>query len=350
MKTFARLALIATCLAGLTLAATAQERQATLKGDRVNVRGRAALDSEVITQLREGEKITVLEEVTLEKPGPGEPAKWSRILLPSNTPVWVSTLFLDKETKTVTATKLNIRSGPGEQFSVVNQLLKGDKPREIRTVGDWMEIEPPTGTYAFVASDLLNFDEPAKPAEPVVAEKPAAPKEMAKAPVVQPPPPVLTVETIVAEPPPIVVADSKPKPAIPAKVEPPVVVPVPEPVTPAPIEAAPPKAPVVVAPVVVAEPVVAPAPPKSVAEEPPPKRIVQREGIVRRTWSIQAPSSYALEDAITKQVINYLYTADTGLELKYYIGETIRISGQESLDRRWTKTPLITIQTLEVLR
>ncbi|MBI3191723.1 MAG: hypothetical protein HYZ36_03580, partial [Pedosphaera parvula] len=84
--------------------------------------------------------------------------------------------------------------------------------------------------------------------------------------------------------------------------------------------------------------------------EPPPRRIVYREGMVKRAWSIQAPTGFVLADAQTGKTINYLYTEDSGLQLKYYLGQKILISGEEKLDPRWPATPLITVKTLEHIR
>lgn len=370
MKTLVRLSAAAACLAGFLLQAPAEEKKATLKADRVNVRGGATLNSEVITQLRAGETITVLEEITVEKPGPGEPAKWARILLPSNTPVWVHASFIDPATKTVNASKLNVRAGPGENFSVVAQLKKGDAVREIRTVEEWMEIEPPAGACAFVAADFLDLSAPSQPAEPALAAKkqeakpaepaePAKPKELAKLDEPKPaaPAPITTVETVTTDPAPAVATDVKPaKPMAKADPAKPATLPAAEPiVAPPPVVvppvAAPSSAPAAKpAPAALPEPVIAPAPPaKPAVSEPPPKRVVQREGMVKRTWSIQAPTSFALVDPDTGQTINYLYTADTGLQLKYYVGQKIRVSGPESLDARWPRTPMILIETLETL-
>ena len=79
------------CLAaGLLAISAAAEEAAVVKKDRVRVRAQAALTSEVITLLKKGETVTVLEEITPRKHKRGEPAKWARIQLPPNTPVWVS--------------------------------------------------------------------------------------------------------------------------------------------------------------------------------------------------------------------------------------------------------------------
>ena len=84
-------------------------------------------------------------------------------------------------------------------------------------------------------------------------------------------------------------------------------------------------------------------------EETPPQRIVQHEGIVRSTWSIQAPTPYALVSPDTGETINYLYTTSTNLNLKRYKGLKIIVTGEEGLDPRWRNTPVITIQKIHVV-
>jgi uncharacterized protein YgiM (DUF1202 family) len=142
-------------LTGALLAASAAEQTALVKGDRVNVRGRPSLLGEVITQLNQGEKVIVIEEIPVATPKPGEPASWTRIALPANTPVWVFAPYIDPDTKTSMVNRLNLRGGPGENYSVLGRLERGSKVNEIRVVSNWMEIEAPAGTHAFVASNFL---------------------------------------------------------------------------------------------------------------------------------------------------------------------------------------------------
>ena len=306
MKTIALLALCASVLGLAATRSASADEIATVKQDQVNVRGLASFRGEVITKLRKGEKVTVLEEITVEKPKAGEPAKWYRIQLPTNTPVWVHAAFITNQT--VLPKKLNIRAGPGENFSVVAVLEKGATVKEIRKVEDWLEIESPSNASAFVAADLL--DKPAgTPAETVA--KP-----------VQPP---AVVEKLEPEPTPAVAND---KPPVPAK---------PESARESPVSAK--SAP----PVVLIEP--APALP----EEKIFARIVRREGIVRRVLNIQAPTDFALENIASGKRVNYLFTGKSGLQLKYYTGKKIVITGEEGIDSRWPNTPMITINTLEVV-
>src|SRR5688500_16610137 len=77
-------------LATLLSSFTAQaEERAVVSDNRVNVRAQAKLYSEVVTQLKKGDQVTVLERLSVQNPKPGEPTNWAKIKLPPNTTVWV---------------------------------------------------------------------------------------------------------------------------------------------------------------------------------------------------------------------------------------------------------------------
>jgi hypothetical protein len=82
--------------------------------------------------------------------------------------------------------------------------------------------------------------------------------------------------------------------------------------------------------------------------EPPPPRVVSHEGVVRRTLSIQAPTPYALVNPATGKTVNYLYSPTTNLDLSLYRGLRIVVTGEESLDTRWS-TPVVNIRRIHVL-
>src|SRR5688572_6467756 len=124
----------------------------------VNIRGKAAVNSEVITRLDRGDRVIVLEEVTLTKPKQDEPAKWAKIALPTNAAVWAHASFLDQTNNTVKASRLNLRTGPSENHSVIGRLPKGATVKPIDQKGEWVKIEPPADAYGYVAAHLLNRD------------------------------------------------------------------------------------------------------------------------------------------------------------------------------------------------
>lgn len=346
MKTIQPLAWWISILLGSFITAAHGEETAIVKENHINVRGQASLKGEVITQLQKGEQVAVLEEIPVPKPKKDEPAKWARIRMPANTPVWVYASYIDSANKTVKISRVNLRAGPGENYSVVGRLEKGDTVKDIRKVDEWMEIETPTTAYAFVAAEFLTKLPPLSP--PVAEVKPAESPKVPSASKAQPDldttktPPPTVVKTEAAEKPPVAAVDALP--------------PAPKPEANSPLPATEsPKPPVAETPS--EKPAVAPPPvklptevtvPTPIESGPPPKRIVRREGIVRSTKSIQAPTDFELINPETKKVIDYLHTEEPTLKLKDFKGKKVIVTGEEGLDARWPNTPLIEIQTLDL--
>lgn len=269
--------------------------QATVIASNVNVRGQAKLNSEVIARLNKGDAVAVLEEVKLKNSGPDEPSAWAKIILPASAHAWVNSSFIDSN-KTVVPKKLKLRGGPGENYSVLGLLKKGDQVKEVSTKGEWMQIEAPAEASAYVAAMYLR-QEPAgaTPAEPTPTPTP----------------------TPVTEPPTVAAAPTE-APAVPPPTEAPATA---TNATPTPMT----------------------------SEEPPPPRIVQREGVVRGTVSIQAPTKYELISLENHKAMNYLHTSSPNLDLSRYKGMHILVTGEVGLDERWPNTPVITIQKIQVL-
>jgi uncharacterized protein YgiM (DUF1202 family) len=269
----------------------------------VNVRGQPKLKSEILTRLTNDQPVTVIEEIVRNDSGPDEPSAWAKIALPAGAHAWINTGFIDTTAKTVKPKKLNVRSGPGENFSVLGTLQKGDSIQEVTTKGDWTEIEPPASAYAFVAAQYLRQGA-AAPTTDITSTAPTTTTTVAEA---------APVATTTTETPATTTAPTN------AVAE-----------TTAPTNTAP-------------ETASTPTTP-----EPPPKRIVQHEGFVRGTFSIQAPTPFALvgEDG---RLIDYLYTSSPDLDLRRYKGLRIVVTGEEAIEERWPSTPIITIQKISVL-
>jgi len=290
---------------------------ATVSAKRVNVRGQATTRSEVVGHLTNGQPVTVIEEIVRNNAKEDEPSVWAKIALPEGTHLWASSQFVDATNKTVKVKKLNLRTGPGENYSVAGLLLKGDVVKDISAKDGWLEVETPANSFAYVAAAYLRQEaaggETAVAAGTVIPPSPVTPIE--PAPVVPTATNTVADSTIVAPPP----TDTP-------------VVPVP-PVTNPDVG--------VLKPAPVAKPVV--------SKEPPVPRIVEREGVVRRTFSIQAPSTFALVNSDTGKTVNYLYTNAKNLDLARYKGLRIIVTGEEGLDERWKNTPIITIQKIQVV-
>ncbi len=318
---------------------------ATVTTVNLQVRGQGRLESERLTQLNQADSVIVLEEIVLQKPAPGEPARWARIALPTDVKVWVNSLFLDLTNKTVLPNRLNVRSGPGEHYSILGVVEKGEQLHEAGlTNGDWIQIEAPTNTYAFVAAEYLKQDAallaavapPQSPARPPVPAREPTPAP-------EPTPVPATVPTPVAEPPPIAPAVTN--------------VPAPAPAEPASFAAAQSaKRPAAdAASIEKAREAMRRKMAELTAEEagaggePTPPRIVSHEGVVRTTMNIQSPTKYVLVDPASGKLVNYLYTTSTNLNLREYKGRRIIVTGEEGLDKRWENTPVITIERIRVL-
>ena len=296
--------------------------QATVVAENLNVRGQATVHSEAITQLNPGDTVTVVEQINREKSDPGDASQWAKIEYPDKADVWVHTAYVDRNTMTVTADELNLRAGPGENYSVVGSVTKGTQLREVLTEGNWMKIAAPHGAYAFVAAMYLQQQAPRPSAPPVTVETPIkmpGPETNAATPTI-----ASTEET------PATAADlASNEPEEPTTTPSTDLMTVESP-TLQPTDSA---------------PVTEPTPPA----QPPPPRVVTHEGVVKATLSIQAPTPYALVNPDTGRTVNYLLSPTTNLDLALYKGLRIVVNGEEGLDARWTNTPVITIKRIHVV-
>lgn len=334
-KPLAFFALAFSCL--LTVRA---QQPAVVDASRINVRGQPKLNSEVVTQLDRGNKVTVLEVIPTPDAEAGEPKEWAKIKLPDNTPVWVFAPFI-KEGQ-VAVSRLNLRAGPGENYSILGRIDRGTEVEEIRQVESWMEIAAPENAYAFVGRELLKMEE-GKPAAAALAAGgtavPSATAEAATETEAEPaqPEPAEEVQPVIAETPeetPAAPAEATAEAALPGATA------VPSAAAQAATQA--PDA----QPIQLAREV---APAASVEKEAsePPRRIVRREGLVRPTRSIQAPTPFELADPRTERTINYLYGADIGVNLAEFRGMKVIVTGEEGLDPRWPKTPVLQLESIE---
>jgi hypothetical protein len=78
-------------------------------------------------------------------------------------------------------------------------------------------------------------------------------------------------------------------------------------------------------------------------------RIVRREGIVGGTVSIKAPSHFELDSLESGETIEYLYTTSTNIPLKTLKGRRVFVIGEEYIDKRWPKTPVLEVESFEAI-
>jgi hypothetical protein len=221
----------------------------------------------------------------------------------------------------------------------------------IEEKGMWLRIEPPAQANGFVAAHLLTKD-----AAAVAAATGAAPSVAAVPPVTTPPPvtaPPPTVEVVQPTEPAPVVATTVVTNVIP-------VVATNEPAALTNVAVVAPPATNVPAPVITnipsiaALPTVSPTALEYTADTNPPpvappelvKRVITREGLLKGTFSIQAPSHYELRSLDNNRVINYVWSPSTNIVLKSFKGLKVLVTGEELLDERWPHTPVITVEEI----
>ena len=348
--------------------------------DRVNVRARASLIGERVTQLRKEDTVTVLATVKIDPPKEGEPADWLKIAMPAGGQTWVHMAFV-KEGK-VTANKLNVRAGGSERFSIVAHLAKDDDVKEKRTSGDWIEIEHPEGAHAFVAASFVEIGGVAETVEEEktevtettettedstekVEETNEETTEVTETTEEKPANTESTEETATSE-----VSTEKTETAETTKTtEAPTtndMPDVPEPEVVVVEEGADTNKPPAGNPEDAEEIKPDPAPVTTKKELPvPPPRIVTREGKIKRRFfrSPRAPSRYELVDE-KGRTLNYLFSSDeTPLKVADDEEEPITferlmnmlrnrkviLTGVEAVDPRWPSLPLLDVRTLKTV-
>ena len=293
---------------------------AEVAADNVNVRVQAGLKGEFITHLSKGDAVVVLGQINLDKHQVDEPAQWAKISFPTNAHVWVNSTFIDATNKTVLVKKLNLRAGPGENYSVLGVVERGTPLNAITARGAWTEIEPPATAYAFIAAIYVKQEASGTLAVNPPPSSETVPPEPAPAPT---PTPVPDAQAIVTTPtnPPVQVVE------------------------------APTNAPVVAAVTDTNIPAIADTNVTAeVSTNPPPPRIVTHQGVVRHVTSIIEPTAYEIYDPKTKDDIDYLYTTSTNVNFSIYKGLTIVVTGEEDLSYRWGHTPVLTVTEIHVLK
>jgi uncharacterized protein YgiM (DUF1202 family) len=310
---------------------------ATVTSANLNLRGQAGMKGEVVGHLKKGDTVNVIAQINLDRHAADEPAQWAKISLPSDIKVWVNTHFVDAANKTVSARKLNLRAGPGENYSVLGVVEKGCVLNEFTNRGSWAQIETPTNAFAYVAAAYLKQ---APATETVVPATTTPAPETNVLPVIVPVVPPPTTNTVAETTPVVPVPTTVPTPAPAAENNPPAVTPTPAPVVaennpPAPVDTN-------------AAPAVTTTNTPVVDTNPPPPRVVSHEGYVRHSVSIVAPTYYELYDWDSGNAINYLFSTSTNLDLSRYMNHKIIVTGEEGISQRWAATPVLTIQKIYV--
>lgn len=172
------LAVSAVWLCLVYLAAGQGETRVRVTGQRINLRAKPSLQSEVVGQVADGETLNAKSFQD----------EWVEVAPPETVDLWVHREFV-KDNR-VTAVRLYVRAGPGINFSVVGTLGRDAAITPRGDFGEWIKVVPPPGSSLWVnrsyvqALDLEKVKaavvpppaEVAKPAEaaPAAPAQPAA--------------------------------------------------------------------------------------------------------------------------------------------------------------------------------
>ena len=106
------------------------------------VRGQAGLKGEVVTHLSKGDAVTVLSQINLDKHADRRTGAVGENRASRPMPMSGSTRkYLTQPTRRFLRKKLNLRAGPGENYSVLGVIEQGTPVSAVNTKGDWMKIE-----------------------------------------------------------------------------------------------------------------------------------------------------------------------------------------------------------------
>lgn len=139
-----------------------------VNADKVNLRARPEAATEVVSQVHEGEALTVVRSE----------GEWFGVEAPSNAPVWVKSQFI--RGGAVQADKVKLRSGPGISYRDLGTVKRNEAVVACEVHGEWTRVVPPaalvlwisTGCVERVAAEAVPPVEAAPP--PRMADKAAA--------------------------------------------------------------------------------------------------------------------------------------------------------------------------------
>jgi len=123
-------------------------------GDRVSLRTKADINSELLDRAMRDEELVFLEKTN----------GWVAVQAPSSLNFWAAGEYI--QNGVVVPEKLNIRSGPSQNYSVVFVAKKGAAVSLRGEFNEWVKIAPPVGSRVWISEKYTEIIEPPKP-EPV---------------------------------------------------------------------------------------------------------------------------------------------------------------------------------------
>ena len=124
-------------------------------GDRVSLRAKPDINSDLLDRAMRGEEMEFFEKTN----------GWIAVQAPESMDFWVAGEYVVNGI--TQPEKLNVRSGPSLNYSVVAVLNKGDAVSLRGEFNDWLKIAPPQGSRVWISEDFAEVIEPPRP-EPMI--------------------------------------------------------------------------------------------------------------------------------------------------------------------------------------
>lgn len=165
------LALAATTASATINGAVAYPTQGKITGDRVAIRAKAEITSNVVIYAYADQAVSVL----------GETGEWYVVELPREYPLWVSKEFIKAGAAgagEITADRVNLRAGPGVQYTSEGQTDSGRRVEVLQEKDGWIRFRFIPGDRGYVSRRYVTLaGETAprpmpEPPKPVIPEPP----------------------------------------------------------------------------------------------------------------------------------------------------------------------------------
>jgi len=146
---------------GLLCSALYAERpkvELLVQADNVNLRAKPDMDSEVVGQLNYDSTVIAVQLIE----------DWVQIEAPAQIDLWIHGDMLagDKVKKT----RVNVRTGPGINYSVMGSLNRNEGVVRRGEFNEWVKIAPPRDTRVWIHRQFLKILKPETPGEPAATE------------------------------------------------------------------------------------------------------------------------------------------------------------------------------------
>lgn len=160
-KNVIALVVLICCYAGIASGAETFPLLGVITADNVNIRAGQHVNFQRACQLHKGDEVVVV----------GRNYDWYKVRLPESAIVYINSRFLGQrigDVAVVTATRVNVRTGPGEKNDVVGKANQGSYVRVKADTDGWSQVEPMDGMYGWVAAEFVSVKSRNVPAPKII--------------------------------------------------------------------------------------------------------------------------------------------------------------------------------------